>query len=131
MGLLSILVALGLLIWLAYRGSSVLLLAPAAAIRAAGLAAEPLLVRWRQTYLRSAAVFLAQFFPSFLLGALFGKVMEDSGAVSAIADVIIQAAIMMVVITQRRGEFSIRQIQNSACIFVLGDNPRLARSSPA
>ena len=33
----------------------------------------------------SAARFLAQFFPLFLLGALFGKLMEDSGSVSAIA----------------------------------------------
>ncbi|MFZ1894007.1 MAG: GntP family permease, partial [Rhodoplanes sp.] len=33
-----------------------------------------------------AAGFLAQFFPIFLLGALFGKLMDDSGSVSAIAD---------------------------------------------
>src|SRR5262245_33890897 len=33
----------------------------------------------------AAAGFLAQFFPLFLLGALFGKLMEDSGSVSAIA----------------------------------------------
>ena len=33
----------------------------------------------------SAAQFLAQFFPLFLLGALFGKLMEDSGSVEAIA----------------------------------------------
>src|SRR5579863_3715375 len=33
----------------------------------------------------SAAGFLAQFFPLFLLGALFGKLMEDSGSVAAIA----------------------------------------------
>ena len=34
----------------------------------------------------SAAQFVAQFFPIFLLGAVFGKLMEDSGSVSAIAD---------------------------------------------
>jgi H+/gluconate symporter-like permease len=34
----------------------------------------------------SAARFLAQFFPLFLLGAVFGKLMEDSGSVSAVAD---------------------------------------------
>jgi H+/gluconate symporter-like permease len=33
----------------------------------------------------SAAGFVGQFFPLFLLGALFGKLMEDSGSVSAIA----------------------------------------------
>ena len=32
-----------------------------------------------------AAQFLAQFFPLFLLGALFGKLMDDSGSVEAIA----------------------------------------------
>src|ERR1700733_11572354 len=85
MGLPGILVALGLLIWLAYRGWSVLLLAPAAAILAAGLAGEPLLAHWTQTFMGSAARFLMQFFPIFLLGALFGKLMEDSGSVSAIA----------------------------------------------
>ena len=31
----------------------------------------------------SATQFLAQFFPIFLLGALFGKLMEDSGSVEA------------------------------------------------
>jgi H+/gluconate symporter-like permease len=85
MGLLGILVALGLLIWLAYRGWSVLLLAPAAATLAAGLAGEPLLAHWTQTFMGSAARFVMQFFPIFLLGALFGKLMEDSGSVSAIA----------------------------------------------
>ena len=86
MGLLGILVALGLLIWLAYRGWSVLLLAPAAAILAAGLAGEPLLAHWTQTFMGSAARFIMQFFPIFLLGALFGKLMEDSGSVTAIAN---------------------------------------------
>jgi H+/gluconate symporter-like permease len=85
MGLLGILVALGLLIWLAYRGWSVLLLAPAAALLAAAVAREPLLAHWTQTFMVSAANFLAQFFPLFLLGALFGKLMDDSGSVSAIA----------------------------------------------
>jgi H+/gluconate symporter-like permease len=85
MGLLGILIALGLLIWLAYRAWSVLLLAPAAAVLAAGLAGEPLLAHWTQTFMASAARFIMQFFPIFLLGALFGKLMEDSGSVSAIA----------------------------------------------
>jgi H+/gluconate symporter-like permease len=85
MGLLGILLALGLLIWLAYRGWSVLLLAPAAALVAAAIAREPLLAHWTQTFMGSAAQFIAQFFPLFLLGALFGKLMDDSGSVQAIA----------------------------------------------
>jgi H+/gluconate symporter-like permease len=85
MGLLGILLALGLLVWLAYRGWSVLLLAPSAALIAAAVSREPLLAHWTQTFMGSAAQFLAQFFPLFLLGALFGKLMDDSGSVEAIA----------------------------------------------
>jgi H+/gluconate symporter-like permease len=85
MSLAGILVALGLLIWLAYRGWSVLLLAPAAALLAAAVSREPLLAHWTQTFMTNAAQFFAQFFPLFLLGAIFGKLMDDSGSVAAIA----------------------------------------------
>ncbi len=85
MGLLGILLGLGLLVWLAFRGWSVLGLAPVAALIAAGFSGDPLLANWTQTFMGSAAGFIAQFFPLFLLGALFGKLMDDSGSVSAIA----------------------------------------------
>jgi H+/gluconate symporter-like permease len=85
MGLLGILAGLALLIALAFRGWSVLLLAPLAALLAAAFSGEPLLAHWTQTFMGSASGFIAQFFPLFLLGALFGKLMEDSGAVSVIA----------------------------------------------
>jgi H+/gluconate symporter-like permease len=84
-GLLGILIGLGLLISFAFRGWSVLLLAPLAALIAAMFSREPLLAHWTQSFMLSAASFLAQFFPLFLLGALFGKLMEDSGSVAAIA----------------------------------------------
>src|SRR6476646_8368043 len=89
-GLAGILLGLGLLIWLAFRGWSVLVLAPLAALIAALMAGEPLLAHWTQTFMGGAAGFLAQFFPLFLLGALFGKLMEDSGSVSAIAAFVTQ-----------------------------------------
>jgi len=85
MGMLGILVALGVLVWLAYRGWSVLLLAPICALIAAQVAGEPLLASWTQTFMANAASFVAQFFPIFLLGALFGKLMEASGSVEVIA----------------------------------------------
>ena len=85
MGMFGILLGLGLLVWLAYRGWSVLGLAPVAALIAAAFSGEPLLANWTQTFMSSAADFIAQFFPLFLLGALFGKLMDDSGSVTAIA----------------------------------------------
>ena len=85
MGLFGILIGLALLVALAFRGWSVLLLAPAAALVAALLGGQPLLANWTQIFMGSVARFLAQFFPVFLLGAVFGKLMEDSGAVTAVA----------------------------------------------
>ncbi len=85
MGLLGILVGLAILVWFAFRGWSVLLLAPAAALVAAAFGREPLLASWTQIFMASAARFLAQFFPLFLLGAVFGKLMDDSGSVSTVA----------------------------------------------
>ncbi|MDB5543225.1 MAG: yxjC [Hyphomicrobiales bacterium] len=85
MSLFGILLALSLLMWMAYRGWSVLLLAPASALVAAGMSGEPLLAHWTQTFMESGSRFIAQFFPLFLLGALFGKLMDDSGSISAIS----------------------------------------------
>ena len=85
-GLLGILLGLGVLIWFAFKGWSVLLLAPVAAVIAAFVSREPILAHWTQTFMRSGAGFFAQFFPLFLLGALFGKLMEDSGSVTSIAN---------------------------------------------
>lgn len=86
MGLFGILLALSLMMWLAYRGWSVLLVAPAAALLAAGLSGEPLLAHWTQTFMGGASRFVAQWFPLFLLGGLFGKLMDDSGSITSIAD---------------------------------------------
>src|SRR5215472_10113309 len=86
MGLLGILAGLALLVLFAFRGWTVLLLAPAAALVAAAFGREPLLANWTQIFMGSAARFLAQFFPIFILGAVFGKLMDDCGSVSAVAD---------------------------------------------
>ncbi|WP_043285271.1 GntP family permease [Paraburkholderia oxyphila] len=89
LGLGGMLASLALLIWLAYRGWSVLLLAPLCAMLAALISGQPVLAHWTQTFMGSTGRFLAQFFPLFLLGSLFGKLMEDSGSVDAVAQFMI------------------------------------------
>jgi H+/gluconate symporter-like permease len=85
MGLVGILLALALLMWFAYRGWSVLLLSPAAALLAALISGEPLLAHWTQTFMGGTASFVARWFPLFLLGGIFGKLMDDSGSITSIA----------------------------------------------
>ncbi len=90
-GILVIVVALGALMYLAYRGLSLLLLTPALAILAV-LAAEggPLLASYTQVFMQATGGFIIQYFPLFLLGAVFGKLMEASGSARVLADGIIR-----------------------------------------
>ena len=85
MGLFGILLGLAVLMWLAYRGWSVLMVAPVAALVAAAVSREPLLAHWTHTFMGGAGRFVTQWFPMFLLGGLFGKLMDDSGSISSIA----------------------------------------------
>ncbi|RYD23996.1 MAG: GntP family permease, partial [Lysobacteraceae bacterium] len=85
MDLLICLAALGLLITLAYRGYSVILVAPLVAM-AAVLLTQPAAVAPAFTglFMEKTAAFVRNYFPVFLLGATFGKLIEVSGAARAI-----------------------------------------------
>ncbi|MGY6412258.1 MAG: GntP family permease [Alkalilacustris sp.] len=91
LGITVIVVALAALIFLAYRGASLLLLTPALAVLAV-LAAEggPVLASYTQIFMAATGDFIVQFFPLFLLGAVFGKLMEASGSARVLADGIIR-----------------------------------------
>lgn len=70
MGLLIILVTLGLLIYLAYRGVSLLILTPALAAFAVIATREgPVLASYTQIFMGAAGGFITLYFPIFLLGA--------------------------------------------------------------
>jgi H+/gluconate symporter-like permease len=81
----GILLSLAALMYFAYRGVSVLLLAPAAALLAVAFSEAPLLASYTQVFMKALGSFVALYFPLFLLGAVFGKLMEASGAANALA----------------------------------------------
>ena len=87
MGTLGILLSLALLMYLAYRGINVLILAPLLALLALLFAGDIglLLPTYTQVFMKAMGGYVIQFFPLFLLGALFGKLMDDSGSARAIA----------------------------------------------
>jgi H+/gluconate symporter-like permease len=85
MSVILILAALGLLIAGAWAGLSVLVLAPLLAALAAAVSGAPVLAGYTQVFMGAAGSFVVAFFPLFLLGALFGKVMEASGAAQSLA----------------------------------------------
>jgi H+/gluconate symporter-like permease len=104
MGMAGIVLALVLLMALAYRGMSVLLLAPLMALLATLFSPEaPLLASYTQVFMPALGGFVIAFFPLFLLGAVFGQLMETSGAARVIAHAIVawlgaQRAILAVVL---------------------------------
>jgi H+/gluconate symporter-like permease len=90
MSLLIILAALGFLMFAAYRGASVILFAPVAALGAV-LLTDPAMVAPMFTglFMDKMAGFLKLYLPVFLLGAVFGKAMELSGFARSIASSVI------------------------------------------
>lgn len=84
--IIAILVALGLLMFLAFRGMTLLLIAPLMAVLAVILSGSlPILASYTQVFMVSTGRFVVDFFPLFMLGAIFGKLMDDSGCAGAIA----------------------------------------------
>jgi H+/gluconate symporter-like permease len=87
------LLALGFLILVAYRGYSVILFAPVAALGAVLLTLPgAVLPAYTAIFMESLAAFVKNYFPVFMLGALFGKLIDISGFARAIAAAISRAA---------------------------------------
>lgn len=84
---LAIIVSLLLLMFLAYRGITVLLLAPLMALLAVALSGELALYLpiYTDTFMKALSNYVLSFLPIFLLGSLFGQLMADSGAAHTIS----------------------------------------------
>lgn len=92
MSMFAIVVSLLLLMFFAYRGITVLVLAPLAASLAVLLGGElaHIMPTYTQVYMQELGSYIIRFFPLFMLGALFGRLLADSGAANTIATAIIQ-----------------------------------------
>jgi H+/gluconate symporter-like permease len=90
MSLLIVLGALVFLMFVAYRGYSVILFAPVAALGAV-LLTEPSLVppMFSSVFMEKLVGFMKSYFPVFMLGAVFGKVIELSGFSKSIVSAVI------------------------------------------
>jgi hypothetical protein len=86
-----VLLALVLLMLAAYRGYSVILFAPVAALLAV-LLTDPAAVPsvFTGLFMERMVGFLKLYFPVFLLGAVFGKLIELSGFSQSIASAVIK-----------------------------------------
>ncbi len=99
MSLLGVVVGLLLLMWLTLKNWNLLLAAPLCALFVA-ISSEMALLPpfattgnsdWLSAYMNGFSGFVSNWFFMFLLGALFGKMMEDSGAADSVASALVRS----------------------------------------
>lgn len=92
-GVIGIVISLALLMYLAYRGWSIILLAPILALFASAFTIFEGgdfhgLAIYTEDFMASLAGYVKTYFPIFLLGAVFGRLLDASGAANSIAEFI-------------------------------------------
>lgn len=83
--MLGILIGLVLLMFLAYRGYSIIWVAPLTALVVALFGGLELLPAYKDLYMEGFVGFTKSWFPVFMLGAIFGHLMDYTGAAKSIA----------------------------------------------
>ncbi len=75
--LVAIVLGLLLLIYLAYKGHSIIWVAPICAVFVALFGGLNVLDSYLSDYISGTATYIASWFPAFFLGAVYGKIMEQ------------------------------------------------------
>ena len=84
--LLGIVLGLVLLIALAYKGHSIIWVAPVCAALVAVLGGLNLLDAYMGDYMKGVADYVVSWFPAFFLGAVYGKIMDLTGSARSLAN---------------------------------------------
>ncbi|MDR3312459.1 MAG: hypothetical protein LBS64_04955 [Spirochaetaceae bacterium] len=101
LSLISIFLGLALLMFLAYKGNSIIWVAPLCAAFVALLSGMNILQTYinfgkdaagtyQGSYMRGLAEYVVQWFPAFFLGAIYGKVMDMTGSARSLANALIK-----------------------------------------
>jgi H+/gluconate symporter-like permease len=89
--IIGLFLALFLLIYLAFKGHSVIIIAPIVAIVAVVFSSggdSHVMANYTETYMAGFANYAKSYFPLYLFGAVFAKIMEVSGYADAISHAI-------------------------------------------
>ncbi|MFA6937481.1 MAG: GntP family permease [Treponema sp.] len=86
---IAIIVAIAALMYMAYKGWSIILIAPLLAVVAAIGCGQSFIDMLGNVYLVKAGEYIKNYFPIFLFGAVFAKLMEKGGLASSIANKIV------------------------------------------
>jgi len=84
--LVGIFLGLALLIYLAYKGHSIIWVAPLCAVLVAVLGGLNILEAYLGDYIKGVADYIVSWFPAFFLGAVYGKIMDMTGSARSLAN---------------------------------------------
>lgn len=90
LSIIGIILSLALIMILALRGWHIIVLAPLAVAVVAAFSSMDILPTLTGPYMKGFVNYAGKFYLIFLMGSLFGKFMEDSGAARAIAEGILK-----------------------------------------
>ncbi len=88
--LLGIILGLILLILLAYKGHSIIWVAPVCAILVALMSGLNILDAYLGDYIKGTAEYIISWFPAFFLGAVYGKIMDLTGSARSLANKLVK-----------------------------------------
>lgn len=90
MDILIIIISLILLMFFAYRGYSLIFIAPVFAILAAITSDYASMPLYSELFMTKAAEYIKSYYPIFLFGAIFAKIMSEGGLASSVASIIVK-----------------------------------------
>jgi len=101
--LCGIILGLGMLIYLAYKGHSIIWVAPVCAVIVAVFGGLNILDAYMGDYIKGTAEYVISWFPAFFLGAVYGKIMDMTGSARSLANKLVsiigpQFAVLAVVL---------------------------------
>ena len=88
--LIGIVLGLLLLIYLAYKGHSIIWVAPVCALLVAVMGGLNLLQAYLGDYVKGVADYIFSWFPVFFLGAVYGKIMDMTGSARSLANKLVR-----------------------------------------
>ena len=88
--LIGIIAGLATLIFLAYKGHSIIWIAPVCAIIVAVMGGLNLLGAYLGDYMKGVADYVMSWFPTFFLGAVYGKMMDATGSARSLANKLVK-----------------------------------------
>lgn len=86
LSIFGIFIGLILLMFLAYKGHSIVWVAPVCAMVVAVFGRLNILDSYLGNYMEGLAGYVVQWFPAFFLGAVYGKLMDMTGSARSLAD---------------------------------------------